>query len=263
MSDALVGIENKLNAGFQENQPHKYLATVAKQAKALSDMRGRVFQPIVAVLAPKSRHQEVYDLIQNNESFLVLDWEEVLDVLASASLNIDSATNVLLSALCSYVRQQITLFPEWSKWLPHLRRKFSAGGTPLQMEVVRKAWQFFPESGGRLSNGDSWCGYYFTDRREGRSGWYGFVPKKELVKGAKHEVEFIVATSFPVTLSEQDFREVVLKAGAGFIGAEQIYSWAVNLEGSWAQPDHWRERLLPLNEAYRKVKTDTGNERTG
>jgi hypothetical protein len=50
----------------------------------------------------------------------------------------------------------------------------------------------------------------------GVRGWFGFVPKKEVVHGAKNEVEFITATSFEVPFQESVFRQIQLKAGPGF-----------------------------------------------
>jgi hypothetical protein len=260
MSDAVVGIENKLYAAFQEGQPHKYLDTVSQRAKGLATIRGKHYQPIVAVLAPTSRHTEIATVIGDSEGLLSLDWEEVLDSLNGATDSLDPETTVLLRALDSYLRQQISLFPEWARWTPHLRRKFDSGGTPLQREVVGKIWQFFPDAGGRLSSGDTWCGYYFSDRSLGVRGWFGFVPKKEVVDGAKNEVEFIIATSFEVPFQESVFRQIQLKAGPGFIQANEIHCWAIELNDSWAQPDSWRRHLQPLSETYERIRIAAATE---
>lgn len=254
MSDAVVGVENKLYAAFQAGQPHKYLETVSHRANALATIRRKHHQPIVAVLAPKNRHAEIADKISDNEGLLALDWEEVLENLRAAENNLDLETKVLLHSLDSYIRQQISLFPDWAKWTSHLCRKFDSGGTPLQKKVVGKVWSLFPDVGGRLSSGATWCGYYFTDRSLGTRGWYGFVPKSQVLNGAKNEVEFIIAVSFEVPFKEGVFREVQLKSGANFIGAEKIYSWALELDNSWSEPDSWRKHLRPLTEAYEKIR---------
>ncbi|MDO9528349.1 MAG: PD-(D/E)XK nuclease family protein [Syntrophales bacterium] len=254
MSDAVVGIENKLYASFQEGQPHKYLNTVSQRAKALATIRGKHYQGLVAVLAPNSRYTEIEAVIGKDEGLLALTWEEILDDFSHSAESLDSETKVLLHALDSYIRQQISLFPEWARWTPHLRRSFDRGGTPLQRTVVGKVWQFFPDAGGRLSSGATWCGYYFTDRSLGAKGWYGFVPKEEVVHGAKNEVEFIVAVSFDVQFPENVFREIQLKAGPGFIGASEIHSWAIELDDSWSQPDSWRHHLQPLSDAYERIR---------
>ncbi len=260
MSDAVVGIENKLYAGFQEGQPHKYLNTVSQRAKALAAIRGKHYQGLVAVLAPKSRNTEIEAHIGEDEGLLALTWEEILDDFFHSAENLDSETKVLLHALDSYIRQQISLFPEWARWTPHLRRRFDHGGSPLQRTVVRKVWQFFPDAGGRLSSGATWCGYYFTDRSLVTKGWYGFVPKEEVVDGAKNEVEFIISVSFDVPFPENVFRKIKLKAGPSFIGSNEIYSWAIELDDSWSQPDSWMHHLQPLSDAYESIRTAASME---
>lgn len=255
MSDAVVGIENKLFAGFQEGQPNKYLNTVLQRAEALKVIRGKHYQGLVAVLAPQSRHHEIETVVQKKENLLVITWEEVLDCFLQIAENLDPKTKILVHSLDSYIRQQISLFPEWSRWIPHLNRKFDHGGTPLQKIVVGKVWQFFPDAGGRLSSGATWCGYYFTDRSMDTKGWYGFVPKEEILDGAKNEVEFIIAVSFDVAFPEIVFRKIHLKAGAGFLGSKGICSWAIELDESWSQPDNWRHHLQSLYDAYRGIQT--------
>lgn len=258
MSDAVVGIENKLYAEFQEGQPHKYFNTVSQRAKALSSVRRVHYQPIVAVLAPKSTHTDIAKKISDHNALLCLDWEEVLGNLKNAAGSLDQETAVLLRALDSYLRQQIFLFPEWARWMPHLRRKFERGGTPLQREVVAKVWQFFPDPGARLSSGDTWCGYYFTERSKHLCGWFGFVPEEEVIHGAKNGVEFIIAASFPVPFEEPILRRVELEAGPGFLGTKEIYCWAIELDNSWDQPDSWQRHLQPLSDAYERVRNAVG-----
>jgi len=86
-------------------------------------------------------------------------------------------------------------------------------------------------------------------------GWYGFVPKEEILDGAKNEVEFIIAVSFDVAFPEIVFRKIHLKAGAGFLGSKGICSWAIELDESWSQPDNWRHHLQSLYDAYRDIQT--------
>lgn len=260
ISDAVVGIENKLYAGFQEGQPHKYLNTVSQRAKALAHLRGKQYQGLVAVLAPRSRETQIQEVIGEHVGLLVLTWEEILDSFSRAADDLDSETKVLLFALDSYIRQQISLFPEWARWTPHLRRRFDSGGTPLQRSVVGKVIQFFPDPGGRLSSGATWCGYYFTDRSLNTRGWYGFIPKGEIIHGAKNEVEFIVAVSFNVRFPENTFRKIQLKAGKGFLGSNEIYSWAIELDDSWSLPDSWMHHLQPLFDVYEDIRTGSVEE---
>lgn len=254
ISDAVIGIENKLYAAFQAGQPHKYLQSVSQRAEGLAKIRGNYLQPIVAVLAPRSRSSEIATVISKNEALLALDWDEVLSSFRKATDSLDSETRILLHSLDSYIRQQTSLFPDWAKWTPHLFRKFDNGGTPLQRKVVGKVWSLFPDAGRRLSSGATWCGYYFTDRSLGTNGWYGFVPKGEVLHNVRNEVEFIIAVSFEVPFKEEAFREIQLKSGPTFIGAEKIHCWAIDWDNSWSEPEFWRQHLLPLSDAYERIR---------
>jgi hypothetical protein len=253
-SDAVIGLENKLYAVFQEGQPHKYLRTIVKHADGLAKLRRSDFRPIVAVLAPRNRLKEIAHIIGLDERFLMLAWEDLLDDLMEAQLHIDSMTQVLFQGLESYIHQQIALLPDFPKWVPHLKRRFDSKGTPLQREVVGKIWQFFPDPGRRLSCGDSWVGYYFTDSFFGTRGWYGFVPQREISHNARNSAELVIATSFPVLFKNPPFRPIKIAAGPRFIGASEIYAWAVEFEDSWSSPDVWRQSLKPLFEAYESIR---------
>lgn len=248
--DAIVGLENKLHAGFQEGQPHKYFATVEQNAVTLSKLRGNDFRPLVAVLAPKSRTSEIGEVIGDDQRFLMLSWEEILDRFSLVRTSLDAVTVVLLDELKTYMDQHLALFPDFSTWVPHLRRRFDSGGTPLQREVVAKIWEFFPEGRGRLSCGHTWVGYYFTDYSIGTKAWYGFVPRDEISRGAHNPVELIVTTSFPVSLSNPPCRAIELVAGPKFLGSNQINAWALEFDESWKTPDIWRDSLKPLSDTY-------------
>jgi hypothetical protein len=91
-------------------------------------------------------------------------------------------------------------------------------------------------------------------------GWFGFVPRNEVVHGAKNEVEFIIATSSEVPFQESVFRQIQLKAGPGFIQANEIHSRAIELDNSWAQPDAWRRHLQPLSETYERIRNAAAME---
>lgn len=261
VDDAVIGVENKLNAGFQKDQPRKYLDTVLQRAGALQGIRGKDYKGIVAVLAPESRNEEIEKVVSRDDRLLGLTWEEILDDFKRSEEVLDPGTKVLLRSLDSYMRQQITLFPDWKRWMPHLCEKFVSKGTAYQRKVVGKVWQFFPDAGVRLSFGDTWCGYWFADGSRDTKGWYGFVSKKEIIQGAKNNAEFIIAVPFEVPLPKKFFREIQLKDGPKFIEASWIHSWAIELDDSWGQPYAWRQRLQPLVDAYDRIvnKGRSGN----
>lgn len=262
-SDAVIGVENKLHAEFQDGQPQKYLKTVTEHAQVLKNLRKRDHSALVAVLAPRSRMHEIEELIGGNEHYLAIVWEELLEALTGVAHRLDPLTTLLVHDLDSYVRQQIAFFPEFSKWLPHFRRKFEPSGTTLQREFVARIWPFFPDAGPRLSCGKAWCGYYFTDASTvGTRGWYGFVPESEISKGAKNAAELIIATAFDVDFREPKFRNIELEVGPDFIGADKIHSWAVDFDDSWDSPGAWDEHLKPLSKAYAAIQNEANTRIT-
>lgn len=252
--DAVVGVENKLSAAFQKDQPRKYLKTVNDRANSLRESRRTKHRALVAVLVPEHRVPEAEKLVGGDSNFLVVRWEELLETFTAARDDLDPLAAVLVRSLGSFVRAKCDLFPGVRQQLAYVRRLFEPGGTESQRQLVRWLWGFFPDAGGRLGASKDWCGYHFTDGKEHR-GWYGFVAKSLVKQGAANPAELIIATSFNVAFSEPRFRPVeVIPGFLPSIPDEEVHGWAVDFDDSWGTENKWRDVLRPLRDAYDKVR---------
>lgn len=246
--DTVVGVENKLFAAFQPDQPQKYLETVKAWAKGLGNLRHRQLRHQVAVIAPRSRSQDVKSRIGASHDFFFLDWETVLETLKKIDRGMDDTTRVILESFTQFLGDKIEFVPKFGGWVPYLRR-WSEYGTPLQHRVIRELQEFFPEGGRRLSNGESWLGYYCCNM----AGWFGYVSSKDQIDdGAQHEAELIVVTSFPVAFSQSDFRILTLR-NKTFLGKQRSqHAWAIKYDQDWSDPQRWRMALEPLGVGLQK-----------
>jgi len=80
MDDAIVGIENKLSAQFQTDQPKKYLKKVQEKAVELGKLRSSgntsKFRYILAILAPEDRKDAVRERVNGatDKDHYILFW---------------------------------------------------------------------------------------------------------------------------------------------------------------------------------------------
>lgn len=245
--DAVVGIENKLFAAFQENQPEKYLDAVRSYAESLAVLRQqKSLGHFVAVLAPDSRQREVQDRIRGNDHLTFVSWERVLKALTEAGSRLDPITETIRDSFIGFMEDKLAFMRGFQHWSLHLGRRFDHYGTPLQQQIVRKLWEFFPDPGRRLSNGKTWVGYYFCVSSKRHSAWFGFVPDPEIESGAEQAAELIIATSFPLSLPAAHFRALTLRNKA-FFGQRPVWAWAVRYDAAWSTPEKWQEALDPVN----------------
>jgi len=252
-ADAVIGVENKLSAAFQQGQPAKYLESLKNRADNLTKLRGRSFQHVLAILAPRRRSQEIESKIGENDHYIFLPWEDILESLDDAVSESDAASRVLFQSFDEFLNENIGFMPNFPRWVPHLRRRFDPYGTPRQREVVSRLWEFFPDAGTRISSGKTWVGYYFAKYQ----AWYGFISSAEAItSGAKHPSELIVATSFPVVAPIPPFRSITLRQ-ENFLGkGRQVIAWAIDYDEEWADPKRWRDALQPLSDAVEALATE-------
>jgi hypothetical protein len=254
-TDAVIGIENKLFAGFQEGQPHKYLSSLAKRAEGLMKLRGKKYQYLLLILAPKGRKGEIERLIETeHHQYIYVSWDDVLDALVGVQANLDPATKAMLLSFEEFLRDKISFIPQFVEWVPHLKRRFDDYGTPLQNEVVKKLWGFFPDSGPRLSYGKTSVGYYFCYSLKEYRAWYGFVRSSAIIESRPNKAELIIVTSFPVSLVPPAFSPVTLDGN--FFGPKfKTYACVIEFDQTWASPEKWRNELEPLNKNFEKLKS--------
>ena len=158
------------------------------------------------------------------------------------------------------MEEKISFMPKFSLWVPHLQNSFQEYGSPLQRELVKSLWEFFPDAGRRLSNGKSWLGYYFCVSPKDISAWYGFIPKDpEISHGGKHVAELIVATDFNLQLPSM-FRKLTLANKQFLNKKDELHAWAIDYDKTWITPDKWREIFKDLNEQIEELLVASNQE---
>ncbi|MCB1323394.1 MAG: PD-(D/E)XK nuclease family protein, partial [Leptospiraceae bacterium] len=244
VDNAVIGIENKLFAAFQDNQPEKYQATLTQLAEDLSRIRKREIRPLLIVIAPERRTDEIVKKIGDVANANFLSWEAVVEAFNSVRDDIDPQFNFLLQEFKHYLRKRITFLPDFSKWLPHLQEQFQPNGSPHQLEFLREILKILPIEGYRISTGDDWVGFYLnSDDRNRRNAWLGFVPNERIGITPVNRSSLIVATVFDCRPDRAYFIPQDFKRPIWFPQKGKRYYWIIKLDNSWNSPDAWLKRL--------------------
>lgn len=244
VDNAVIGIENKLFASFQENQPGKYQATLAQLAESLSRIRKREILSLLIVIAPERRTDEIVKKIGNVVNANFISWEAVIGAFDRVRDDIDPQFNSLLQEFKYYLKKRITFLPDFSKWLSHLQEPFRPNGSPHQLEFLREILNILPIEGYRISPGDDWVGFYLnSDDRNRRNAWLGFVPNARIGITPENRSSLIVATVFDCRPDGAYFIPQDFKHPIWFQQKGKRYHWIIKLDNSWNSPDAWLERL--------------------
>ena len=79
LDDVVIGIENKFFAGFQPDQPGKYIPTLEHVAKTLGQINRRTVRPILFILCPEDRRGEAEVKANEHAGMVsVITWESVI-----------------------------------------------------------------------------------------------------------------------------------------------------------------------------------------
>lgn len=248
LDDAVVGIENKLFALFQEGQPAKYLSSLEENARALSSIRNREIRWFLLVLLPRVRLSEIDDIIiQHPKAVIPLCWEDVIPSIEKLENKLDPTSQVIAAEFVDFLRSRLAFIPNFADWVPHLRRSFEPRGTPLQRKLIGHIWDFFPNGGARLSSGATWAGYYFSTQGREYDGWYGFVPAVELQGEGHRPTELIVIISCPLKVESAALKAVTLTNPDWLGTGKNQFIWVVDFDETWSTPERWGKELQVFN----------------
>ena len=258
--NAVIGIENKFNASFQEDQPRKYLSFLEKRAKELNSISGKTeVVPLLVVLAPKSRVSSIYKRFKEQgieaKSFFV-SWEDLLRGISDNTHVLDPAGAFLASDLKSYVNEYIGFSDFVRTRIPFLRRNWENRGSADHREVVNTLWSTFPENtrvAYRSGVGHSYYGYYFgPGEHDQRWNWYGFIDAETLVDTdlqADGKACFMIATSPRVEDLQLPEASALRKAeitGWTDDSGHPRTCWILNFGDDWTDRDRWEDAISPL-----------------
>ncbi len=249
LDDVVIGIENKFFAKFEDNQPFKYVKTLNDVANALKVINRIDVRTLLYVLCPESRKAEAKAHIDSRVGLAVITWEEVLGCMKKIGDISNPVARMVKNEFIEYLERRFSFVPDFARKAIHLNRAFPEYGSPSQAELIAKLWTLFPSPGGRISNGKTWLGYYFyADPIIKHKGWFGFVPKAELISNTANAAELIIASTYKPLLGS-DFEPINLK-NSHFIGAPgSTNAWRVKFDASWNSVEEWRKKLEPFGDA--------------
>lgn len=250
--NAIIGVENKLDANFQAGQPEKYRQKLEQLAQLRSET-GKQTQYALVILAPEDRRGEISEKIKDYKHFphyIQLDWERLLESFGKSSAkNSDRISQTVIDQLDNYIINSRRTF--WPKELfaNHLRGTFAPQG--VQGEFVRKLTSIFPAvKGSRIGTGKTTTGYSLDllidpDSNPKELAWLGFVASKDKLSGnVKHDSELILATTkLPTHQSPPSFRSITMNNP--WWGDRPMHVWAIDYDDSdvWKKRDTWRNLL--------------------
>ena len=248
---ALIGVEIKVWAGFQDNQPEKYVQSLVARASTLRELRKVEKYPcFLVVLAPDSRRRQMESEIARKQSqglfrdlgdsCKFLSWEKLLERFESTE-DVNVPMKFLVGELQSYFGEIEGALSNFKALAPQLHR-WEPKGSQWHRDVVGGLWRLLPGVGARLGAADTWCGYSRQSEDQSVDGWFGFVSKDQFVEtGHLHDAEFIVQLNkqVPAWASEDRALPRDLKS------MNFPHTWVIRFDESW-KPADWRDFLAPL-----------------
>lgn len=262
--DAVIGIENKFNAPFQENQPEGYLQSLEKRASQLKELRGNEFSSVLIVLAPARRKAEISNYLKNNchEKVAFLSWKEVLDGARDIE-GLSSIDRYLIRELHTFVDHEVGNIRELRKLLPHLKKSWNPRGTSAQYKFLNNfIWGLLAEEIRhsdyyQSSAGNEFYGWYLRPRMDASLGqaWIGFIK----ADGDQAKAAFIFATNPPGGLEPMNVPHVEqFKPISGWSDNWQLFKVGFDDGDEWENHEKWADVLEPLNSWLQKnLQTDT------
>jgi hypothetical protein len=247
VDDAVIGIENKFLAHFQDDQPQKYFETIENVAISLRNINFSKVDPMIVVMCPEERLSEGNKTIQNLNSAVTITWEEVFSEFEKVKHIANPVTKIVLFELKKYYKRHFSFIPDYHKKYHHYRKGFHPKGSSIQRELVGKLWSLFPSHGSRMGATDTYVGYGFYVKEKDNQGWYGFVSKDEIESEISNESELIIISTFEPQGLSNDFKRIELRK-KNFLWGYPDYknAWLVEFDATWDSIYKWREKIAPF-----------------
>jgi hypothetical protein len=260
--NAVIGIENKFDASFNEGQPKKYFKHLSDLAQKISGIYQQECRAILVVLAPESRvvddafrQRSVMDLDPSlHQHVTLISWQELLKRMELAR-PADLVATFLLEQLRQFYLSSTGSLQRLPSIFANLRRRPTNSNLSDQTNFVRWLWHLFVNqqvipTGIRINSSlGNYVGYTST-RSAGDPDsllvWYGFYSSKlidQLKDQAEETSELVLMTTFPVDFPSE-FKKI-----NGPIKWSKPYRhfWIIKFEPRWMDPQDWLTRLKPLH----------------
>lgn len=244
--NAIIGVENKLDANFQTGQPEKYLVGLEQLAR-LQRTNSEQRKYIAVILAPRDRNAEIKEMISDHKDtshYVQLDWEDLLDQLRNAcSKNSDRISQILIDQLYDYIISNRRFWPS-ELYADHLRGVFDPHG--VHGEFIRKLTRII-SAASRLGTGKTSIGYLLDiparpDTSLPDRTWLGFVTS-DILENSTHKSELILITTISETSipPPQSLRQVRMKEP--WWKDRPMHMWAIDYDDNeaWKRSATWRD----------------------
>ncbi|WP_405237545.1 PD-(D/E)XK nuclease family protein [Lentisalinibacter orientalis] len=253
--EALIGIEAKIWAQFQDGQPEKYIPSLIAHAALLKKVRRSSSYPVfLIVLGPESRRAEIEQTLQHKGSdgafgqlalpCQFLSWSSLLATLEKAAAP-QSYIAFLTRELRLYVAKMEGALANFPALAPHLAR-WEPHGSRWHRDVLGGLWHLIPGSGKRLGVSESWCGYGISTRDGGLAGWFGFLPRSEFEDSTGlNEAELVIWLQNSIGALDSSNSVKNKRKLVRHRWSEQFDAYPVKYELDW-DTTKWREFLAPL-----------------
>ena len=286
----VIGIENKLNALLQEDQPMKYFKSIHTRAGLLEDARhSKRYQPLIVLLLPNQRIVEedenlkkkwtAYLAKQNindlGNSYIVVSWEGLLrawnDSLAGS--DVDETCKIMARDLDIYVKNRINFLHKLAENMSHLTGNLNHPEIAnLQKVFLYQVIATVCSHDKGIETGKTYRGYNLSKsgKPDDLFAWIGFVSTDEWLrdvdKGTFNKSELVIITNDSQPLSK-NFKIVDLKR---MFLPEKKYGWdgskgvahVIKMDPAWTEFADWHEQLKPLLEALASGKVNAPFNKT-
>ena len=281
MDNAIVGIEAKFHAGFQQDQPFKYFPSLEEKAKTLKTLRGAPeYEYFLCVLLPESRIDEVNRLFGDvpeewakyEDKCKTLTWTEVRKALKRAEKRMPAEIAYLSAEFREYLDSRLTLFTGWARKKRHIVSRWQKKGTALQIEVLEDLFQVIDaevtdSARCRLARASDYVIQKVEvtpNKGSPRTLWYGFCRKGDVSGDTGDGAEFfIVTTATPNVVSDTvHLKSHGPKHGYHSWTNRPSTGWTVNIEEADGRPEYWSLLLNPFTEALLIGDAELGQNRS-
>lgn len=254
--NAVIGVENKLFAGFQDDQPWKYLKHIRDRARQLAKERGCEVRPILVILYPRVQEGKIKEHLQTRHKEgkepRLIHWEDLTQRLSVVDA-FDTRTAVLAAEFCDYLKSKIGFLNNWDEILRKLDRWHSGHSEHHRTVVQTLAYHLtdlFPNFG-KFATGGGSIGYSFnfvsTDDSATR-GWLGFIKGSEIVECDPEKAALVVI--LPSALGFRgapDLTQVLLRNGDWY--GVPLDAWTIDYDESWGHVSRWQDTLQTILDA--------------
>ncbi len=266
--NAIIGIENKFFAPFQQDQPKKYLEPLEVYADALGKLHNTSHQAFLVIMAPALRATEINDRLKEqgiNRQAVLVTWQEVLNNIRPTA---DASTldRFLLRELDQYARTQLGELLELERIVPHLFRDWEPRGTAHHRQFMDSViWPLLHESvksgnGYSHSSGKNFYGWYLfpgglhpdDNARESIRIWLGFVRFNE-------SPPELMLTIQPRNRSRELIKNLKYKHSTDWSNSD-CYTVAADPIENGDTLQAWAKALEPVNELLGRLAGNGGAE---